>query len=374
MAARRRRRRPPARTRPAPELVALGLVAVLYALALGIGPAIIAGASAPTIVPTPPPPASQTTPSPSASANPLRGEIAAILEVNKRLIIERTELREILRRKPVRGSEIAFALRQLPSILAPANERVGRLAAQPAAREIGARLEFLYASANDSIERASDLALGSDAEYEDAAGEIVALFADLPSINRDLRELGGLTTPAPSSAPPSSSASASESIPPASADPNELLRDPGFETVTGAWSLRTTSDTRPAVLSGPPLGSLAGRSIRIEVPQTRSLADVAIGQGPISLHGGSSYVVSVWIRAAEPRSAELRVVGPIEETYGIAVFDIGEDAAKISFEFPARLDQPNATFWIDLGGPLAGTVELDNASFVKKPVRASASP
>jgi hypothetical protein len=366
MAARRQRRRPPARSRPGPELVALGLVVVLYAVALGIGTAISAGGSPPAgAAPSSAPPAAS---SPTPSANPLLGEIAAILEVNARLKVARSELREILGRTPFRGSEVAFALRAIKPNLVAGTERIGRLASQPAAAEIGAQLELLYASANDTIDRASDLALGSDTEYREAARDVVAFFADLPDIDARLKALAepGGVDPSPS-ATPSPSASAAVSPPLASADPNELLRDPGFETGTGAWSLRTTGGTPPTVTSGPPLGTAGSRSIRIDVPAGSSLADVGIGQGPIALHVGSPYVASVWIRSAEPRSAQLRIVGPLEQTYEITVLAIGPEAAEARLEFRAILDEPAATFWIDVGGPVGGTVELDDASFKEQP-------
>jgi hypothetical protein len=89
---------------------------------------------------------------------------------------------------------------------------------------------------------------------------------------------------------------------------------------------------------------------------------VGVGQGPIALHAGTRYVATVAIRADPSRSAQLRVVGPAEETYGIALFEIGPSTIVARLEFVAVLDQPTATFWIDVGGPTPGTVWLDDAS------------
>lgn len=373
MSARRLQRRRRDRTRPGPELVAAGLVVILYAVGLGLGTGILA--SGPALTPPEPPSLSTPTPSPSASTIPLRGEISAILEIDARLTLAGDELRQILGRSPFRGSEVAFALRRIKPNLVAGAERIGELAAAPAAAEIGAQLEILYASANDTIDRASDLALGSDVAYRAAAREIVDLFTDLPAIDARLKALLEPGALDPSNAPssgPSSSPSASPSVPTApgsspspSIDPNELLRDPGFETVTGAWSLRTTGGSAPTVQAGAPLGTAGTRSIRIDVPAGNSLADAGIGQGPIVLHGGSPYVATVWIRATAPRKAQLRVVGPAEETYGIAVFGIGPETVQVRLDFDAALDEQSATFWIDFGGTDAGTVELDDASLVE---------
>jgi hypothetical protein len=60
------------------------------------------------------------------------------------------------------------------------------------------------------------------------------------------------------------------------------------------------------------------------------------------------------------------VVGPAEETYGIALVEIGVSPVEARLEFLAMLDQPAATFWIDLGGSSQGAVWLDDASL--KPV------
>lgn len=123
----------------------------------------------------------------------------------------------------------------------------------------------------------------------------------------------------------------------------------------------------PATSAGQPLGSNGTQSLRVDVPATGPLAVVSIGQGPIDLRAGTRYVVSLFIRADAPRSAQIRIVGPAEETYGIAPVEIGPTTVEARLEFLAVLDQPAATFWIDLGGPNAGTVWLDDASLMPEP-------
>jgi hypothetical protein len=142
-----------------------------------------------------------------------------------------------------------------------------------------------------------------------------------------------------------------------------LLRDPGFETGLDSWTRRATvGATLPVAGPGEPLGSEGNQSLKVDVPATLSLAMVSIGQGPIDLHAGRRYVVTVAMRADASRSAQVRVVGPAEETYGIAVVEVGPTTIEARLEFLAVLDQPAATLWIDLGGPNSGTVWLDDAS------------
>jgi hypothetical protein len=359
-------------------LVAAGLVIVLYVGTLGVGPVVLSGGTAPSQTEAPPPSASATPAAPSS--DPLRLGIAGVLEVNARLTEAGRELKEIIGRSPFRGSEAASVLRRIKTTLLSAGDRVEALAAEPSTREIGAQLEILYANADTTVDQASDLALGSDREYRAAASEIVDLFRDLPAINSRLKDvLAVRTTPStqPSASPssiavasPSGQASpvASSAPPIPSANPAERLRDPGFETGLGSWTRRATGGVMlPATSAGQPLGSNGTQSLRVDVPATGPLAVVSIGQGPIELRAGTRYVVNLSIRADAPRSAQLRIVGPAEETYGIAPVEIGPATVEARLEFLAVLDQPTATFWIDLGGPNAGTVWLDDASLMPEP-------
>jgi hypothetical protein len=44
------------------------------------------------------------------------------------------------------------------------------------------------------------------------------------------------------------------------------------------------------------------------------------------------------------------------------LIEVGPATTVARFEFLSVVDQPTATFWIDLGGPSSGTVWLDDAS------------
>jgi hypothetical protein len=375
MTMRAAQRRSAGRTRPAPEWVAAGLVVVLYAVTLGVGPALLSGATSPgpTKAPAPSPSAASAA---APSSDPYRSEIAAVLAIDARLTDAGQELKEVIGRSPFRGSEAAVVMRRVKVTLVSARDRVGALAVDPATREIGAQLEILYASADRTVEQASNLALGSDREYREAAAQIVDLFRDLPAIDARLQDvLATRSSPLPSVASPSAVAAASPSGQPSavatavpaspSANPNERLRDPGFETGLDAWTRRATGDAvLPVTSAGEPLGTRGTQSLRVDVPATGPLASVSIGQGPIALHAGTRYVASVAIRADSARSAQIRIVGPAEETYGISLVEIGGETIVARLEFLAVVDQPAAMFWIDLSGSNSGTVWLDDASLI----------
>lgn len=349
------------------------LVAVLYGAALLLGPSILASGSGPRGTERPQP--SAPSESPVASTNPLRADIAAVLEVDGRLTQNREDLGAILTRTPFRGSEVAFMLRRVKTTLLPGIERVSRLASNPSSRAIGAQLEILYANAGATVDRASDLALGSDAAYLLAAQEIIDLFTDLPSIDAQLEAL--LAPTADPSMSPAATSSSGPSAPPGSEPPPataipslhpaEKLRDPGFEAGLGAWSLRSAnSGVTATARAAAPLGPDGTRSLEVSPPAAGSAALIGVGQGPIALEADARYVVKVLIRSDVPRSAQLRVVGPAEETYGITVVDIGPDTVVAKLEFVAVRDERRATFWIDLSGFTGGSVWLDDASLVEQ--------
>jgi hypothetical protein len=373
-------RRSAGRTRPAPEWVAAGMVLVLYAVVsfvtLGLGPALLSVATTPVQTEAPRPSASIAAVAPSS--DPIRLGVAGVLEINTRLTAAGKELKDIIARSPFRGSEAAFVLRRIKTTLLPAGDRVAVLFTDESTKEVGAQLELLYAQADTTVEQASDLALGSDREYREAAAEIVDLFRDLPTIDERLRAIvalrespsaapnvspSAIAVASPSSAPVASAAPGQSASPAVSANPAELLRDPGFETGLDSWTRRATAGaTLPAVGPGEPLSPAGNQSLKVDVPATLSPAMVSIGQGPIALRAGTRYLMTVAIRADSSRSAQVRLVGPAEETYGIALVEIGPTTIEASLEFLAVADQPGATLWIDLGGPNSGTVWLDDAS------------
>ena len=134
----------------------------------------------------------------------------------------------------------------------------------------------------------------------------------------------------------------------------------------GPWSLHTAGSSVAATVSAAaPLGAVVTRSLEVDVPAGGSPADVGIGQGPITLQAGSRYLATLSIRSSAPRTVQLRVVGPAEETYSIKIVEIGPATVVATLEFASVVNEPSASFWIDLGGPAAGTVWLDDASLAR---------
>ena len=169
-----------------PEQIAIGLAVAIYGSALILGGALRAGGPPPG--PSVQAAASEALPSPHESANPIRAQIAAILEIDARLLEARTELRGLLARKDMRGSDVAFVMRRISQSLALGPDRASQLSADPTTKSVGAQLEILYGNASTTTGQALDLAIGSDDAYRQAAQDIVDLFADLPSIDAHLQD------------------------------------------------------------------------------------------------------------------------------------------------------------------------------------------
>ena len=363
-----------------PEVVATILTIVAYGILLVLGSSLRAGGLQPA--PTEASPASSSPLASRAAVNPLRGDIEALLQIDERLIAARKELRTLLAQKTLRGSDVAFAMRRINSALALGPERAARLSNDPSTREVGSQLEVLYASASTSAAHALDLAFGSDEAYRQAAQEIVDLFVDLPAIDvilRGLLEGAASAAPSPSASlavAPSAAASSSpragasgSGAPVSSANPLELLRDPGFELALEQWALVLASPADQATATADrPLGDTGTASLRLDIAASDgSPAAIAVKEDGIVLQAGIKYAARVTIRSSVARPAQIRLVGPNEELYGIEVAQIGPEASELSFETYALLDEPNATFRIDIAGDKAGQVWLDDASLTQVP-------
>ena len=364
-----------------PEVVATILTIVAYGILLVVGGSLRAGGP-PRAPDEPPAAAASSSLAPRASVNPLRSEIEALLQIDERLIAARKELRTMLTQKALRGSDVAFAMRRINSALALGPERAARLSNDPSTREVGSQLEVLYASASATAGQALDLAIGSDEAYRQAAQEIVDLFVDLPPIDATLRGLLtasesaapspsasiGITPSAATSPLPTAAAPASPA-PLASANPMEQLRDPGFERGLEQWALVLASPADQATASADrPLGDTGTASLRLDIAASDgSPAAIGVKEDRLALQVGVKYAARVTIRSSVTRAAQIRLVGPNEELYGIAVAQVGPEASELTFETYALLDEPNASFRIDIAGTQAGQVWLDNASLTEQP-------
>ncbi len=363
-----------------PELVATILTIVAYGLLLVVGPALRAGggSSISNVVPA----ASEPTVPPRASVNPLLVEIEALLEIDARLTSYRKDLHTALAQKTPRGSDLASAMRRINSTLALGPEHAARLSNDPTTREVGSRLEVLYASAATTTTHASDLAIGNDEALRQAAQEIFDLFIDLPAIDATLKrlQLAPASAPPPPSASPSFSPSGvvspspgtgASSSPVLASPPNpmERLRDPGFDRGLEQWALVLASPVDQATASADrPLGDSGTASLRLDITATDgSSAAISVKEDGIAILRSVKYAAQVTIRSSVTRPVQIRLVGPNEELYGLAYAEVGPASSAVSFETYLPVDEPNATFRVDIAGLQPGQVWLDDASLTERP-------
>jgi hypothetical protein len=373
---------------PSPELVAVGLVVVVYASLLLIGTPDLRldlGGGGPVASAEPSSSPAAATPTP----NPLRPRIVALQQLNQRLLVAREELQVLLDGPRLRGSEVVPVLRGVNGLVTQGIPRASELSLDPAGAAVGAQLEILYAEAGVTTARALDLALGSD--YREPAQRIVDLFTDLPDIDLALQALleappstGPSATPAVSASPgaspgssplssaaPSAVPSASLApppdaslLPPRTPAPDEILDDGGFESGLTAWALVLASpEDRATASSDASLTAAPGSSLRVDITSAgASPVAIRVIQGGIPIESGRRYVASVTVRSTGDRQVRVRVVGRNQETYGVALVGVGPTASIVTLRFTSLRTEEAATFSIDVAGPSTGTVWLDDAS------------
>jgi hypothetical protein len=369
---------------PAPEFVAAVLVVVLYGAVLIVGlppvpiPDLGFGGAEPTRTPI-----AAGTPSPGAATpDPLRVDVEAILEVDGRLRGYRTSLQTMLANPTLRGSEVATVLRRISATVPFGLERASRLAQDPRTQAAGSQLEILYGNAAVTADAALDLAISSDTAYRDAAEAIVDMFADLPTIDAVLlaavqpgaqpsatASAAPSVSPAPSAeaspAPNPSASAPSSGSPTPTRSPNEMLRNPGFDDGLAPWTLFLRGDedratTRPDL----PIVPVGSASLRIDIASISATPDgIRVGQGALAIQANVKYSVRVVVQSSVERSVRLRVAGPNQEIYGVRVATAGPTPSTVAFEFIAIVDDPAVGLWIDIAGPVSGTVWLDEAAF-----------
>lgn len=369
-----------------PEAVAAVLVVVLYGtVALASLPAAPrAGGSAEQPPGSRGPSGAPTVATPTPTTNPRRGDILAVLEMNSRLLENRAELVRLLHPDAFRSSEVATVLRLINATVRHGLEPAGRLSLDSTTSALGSQLELLYANARSIATDALGAALSSDG-YRAAAEAIVDAFADLPPIDARLTLLAAASpggspaasggpiaspsatthrTPGPGSSPgrPSTSPSALPTATPR----RERLANPGFETGLAPWRLVLAGPVdRATTAPGPPLSGNGSASLRVELVSTSGArAGIAVRQDGLTLDAGARYSITMTVRASTVRDIRLRVIGANEETFSVRLVTVGPTAAVATLVFTALLDEPSATFQIDLGGA-TGTVWLDDASFIR---------
>lgn len=367
-----------------PEAVAAVLVVVLYGTVtlanLPAAPRV--GGSAER-----PPGSHGLTGTPAAASptpNPHRSDILAVLEMDRRLLENRTELVRLLHPDAFRSSEVATVLRRINATVQDGLEPAGRLSLDSTTSVLGSQLEFLYANARSIATDALRAPLSSDG-YRAAAEAIVDSFAELPPIDARLTLLlaadspGGSPaasggpiasptattrrTPGPSSSPGPTSTSPSAS--PTATSHAERLANPGFETGLAPWRLVLAGpEDRATTAPDAPLSGNGSTSLRVELVSTTARAGIAVRQDGVTLDAGARYSVRITVRASAARDIRLRVIGPNEETFTVRLATVGPTALVATLVFTALLDEPSAAFQIDLGGA-TGTVWLDDASFIR---------
>jgi hypothetical protein len=371
---------------PAPELVAVILVGVLYGAVLIVGLPAVAipdlgiGAAPPTEAPV-----ATRSPAPGAATpDPLRADVDAIREVNERLTESRDSLQGLLTNPAQRSAEIATVLRRVTSTLPFGLDRAGRLALDPRTQAVGSQLELIYANAAATANGALEFAISSDAAYRDAAEQIVELFAELPNIDAALAAAigtGSLPSPEPSAAAsastspePSASASAvpapsaspvASGVPVPTRSPDELLRNPGFDAGLAPWALVLRGpEDRATTRPDQPIAASGTSSLRVDITSISATPDgVRVGQEGLGINASTRYLVSVVVRSSVERAIRLRVVGPNQELYRVFGATAGPTATLVTFDFIAIMSDASVGLWIDIAGPMSGTVWLDEASF-----------
>jgi hypothetical protein len=367
-------------------LVAVLIIALITAgLLLGTTPVTTAG---PGGSPTPGT-SSQATASVPPPYN--AADIANALEIDRRLVATREELRAELKAATVDASAIAASLRRANADLLAGIDVADRLSGRPATADIGTDLGAIYSDAHDRIDAALDNSVRNTAAYHDAAVDVVATLARLDPIDALLEKIrNGAVAPSPSARPgspsppsasatpaatasaavtppPSTPASGSASPPPSGAAGNVIVNG-GFEAGVGApWELVVTPPASATLNPDSAIHASGARSARVDITVGGDeRASVAVRQGGISIQAGGRYLATIAVRAASTREVRVRIASASGDTYGTRLFVIGSDWQTVTLDFTPFTTDPNAYLQVDLGRS-AATVWLDDASFGQLP-------
>jgi hypothetical protein len=144
-----------------------------------------------------------------------------------------------------------------------------------------------------------------------------------------------------------------------------MLRNPGFDDGLPPWTLvlRSAEDqatTRPDL----PIAPVGTAALRIDIKSISATPDgIRVGQGNLAIRANVRYSVRIVVQSTVERSVRLRVAGPNQEVYSVRVATAGPAASTIAFEFSSIVDDPAVSLWVDIAGPVSGTVWLDEAAF-----------
>jgi len=373
-----------------------GLATVLAVLIIGL---VTAGLLLGTTPVTTAGPGGSPTPGPSteasASAAPAYNlaDIGNALEIGRRLVATREELRTELKAATVDASAIAANLRRANADLLAGIDVADRLTARPGTADIGNDLGAIYSDTHDRIDAALDNSVRNAAAYHDAAVDVVASLARLDPIDTLLEGLRNGEGSPPSASPPprasgsppgatpSASPTAPPTVPPSSVPvgsgttsppPSDgaanVLVNGGFEAGVGPpWELLVSPPASATLNADSAIRASGASAARVDIAVAGDeRAAVAVRQGGVSIQAGGHYLATVALRAATTREVRLRVASAAGDTYGTRLFVIGSDWQTVTLDFTPFATDPNAYVQVDLGRS-AATVWLDDASFGQLP-------
>ena len=367
-------------------IAVLIIAAITGAFVLGTTPVTTAGPGGS------PPPGATSTPSASAGSAFSVADITNALELDRRLVAAREELRAELAASPVDASAIATTMRRANADLIAGVDVAARLAQRPETSDVGKDLGAIYADAHDRIDAALDNSVRNAKAYHDAAVDVVASLARLDPIDALLVAIrDGATGPTPSSPPSGPPATIRPSAPPPSATPSptsppasagssaptpsglagSTIGNGGFEAGVGApWELVVTPPASATLSVDGAVHASGAQAARVDIAVGGDeRAAVAVRQGGQSIQAGARYVGTVALRAASTREVRLRIASAAGDTYGTRLFVVGPEWQTVTLDFTPFATDPNAYFEVDLGRS-AASVWLDDASFAQVPATA----
>ena len=235
-----------------PELVGAILAAIVVAI---VGGGMVGGGASPVA----PLASGEATPNLIGSPEPTAAVdetlVAALLEFNDRVRLDRVALDAAANAATFQSSDVATILRELNADVVSATPVAERLERLPASAAVGTLLAKFYDELHKHVSDALDNSLQNAPAYRAAAKSTSTMLAELPALNAKLEALligqaaPSSSAPAPArSTIPSATASAgpTQTLPPRSTSPSAPaspsvangLVNPGFESGVGApWEL-----------------------------------------------------------------------------------------------------------------------------------------
>jgi hypothetical protein len=372
-----------------PESIASILVGILAVVVV----AAQVVASPPTTASSSPSPEPTASAAPAAGMPPLIGSsLATILIVNERLAGRAQALGQAIAGKKPVADDIATILRLINTEMAVGNEAANRLLTYAPTLSLGEALAAFYAKVGAQNADTLGKSLNNVAAYVDGARKVIRILEGLEALNVRVRAAleappspspsVGAASPSPASPPtsrPTAPPTAPPSVPPSAAPSgsataasqgplgSELVVNHDFEEGVTGWRLLVTQPASANLTIEPKAGLGGTAAARIDIAVgSEARTGVSLTSAGIHLRQGASYVVSVAVRAAEPREIRVRVAGAGDLTYAARVFSVGTAWTVVSFDLTQIVEDPAAGLSLDLGRSSA-TVWFDNVSLRESP-------